>query len=172
VQNPQVVVTETSLPSDAAGATRIPIDQDTDAPADPWDSLGRSVANFHASEGGAAGYGSLFSLRGLANTPYFSEPAVTVYFADIPLPASFTYPIGLFGFDSAAVYRGPQGTEFGRATDGGVVVFSPSPSKAEGGEILAGLGPYDSRQLAGTAQASAAGDADALVAADYDARNG
>src|SRR5580658_156301 len=102
-QSPPVVVTDTSLPSDAAGTTRVVLDPETGAPLGAWGSLGQEIANFHAAEGGVGGYGSLFALRGLANTPYFSEPAVTVYLADIPLPGSFTYPAGLFGFDSAAV---------------------------------------------------------------------
>jgi iron complex outermembrane receptor protein len=172
VQSPPVVVTDTNLPSDAAGTTRVILDPEMGASPGDWGSLGQAVANFHAAEGGAGGYGSLFALRGLANTPYFSAPAVTVYFADLPLPSSFTYPVGLFGFDSAAVYRGPQGTQFGRATDGGVVVFSPMEAATEGGEILAGAGSYDSRQVAMSARSSSSGRADVEVAADYDARNG
>src|ERR1700722_19957361 len=136
VQTPAMIVSATSLPSDAAGVTQIDLQPEIGPPADAWDLLSRTVANLHVAESGAAGYGSLFALRGLANTPYFSEPAVTVYFADIPLPSSFTYPTELFGFNSVAVYRGPEGTEFGRATDGGVVVFSPESSGyAAGGEL-------------------------------------
>lgn len=171
LQNPQLVVNEASLPSDSGGATRVSLGGEAGG-AGVWDSLGAAAANFHASQGGAAGYGSIFSLRGLSNTPYFSEPAVTVYFADIPLPSSFTYPAGLFGFNSAAVYRGPQGTQFGRATDGGVIVFAPSDSKAEGGELLAGFGSYDERQVAGTERTSSSGSTDALLSAEYDARSG
>src|SRR3984957_16045708 len=141
VQTPAMIVSATSLPSDAAGVTQIDLQPEIGPPADAWDLLSRTVANLHVAESGAAGYGSLFALRGLANTPYFSEPAVTVYFADIPLPSSFTYPSGIFGFNSAAVFRGPEGTQFGRATDGGVIVFSPTDAGSSGGgEVLAGYG--------------------------------
>ena len=173
VQTPGIVVNATYLPSDAAGATRIELQPEAGPTADSWELLSRAVANFHVAESGSAGYGTLFSLRGLANTPYFSEPAVTVYFDDIPLPSSFTYPTGLFGFDSVAVFRGPEGTEFGRATDGGVVVFSPqsAPNRA-GGELLAAFGSYDARQTAASVWTTPSGTADAEVDADYDARNG
>ena len=171
VRSEQVVVTGTSLPSEAGGTTRVALSQDGDPTTSAWDSLGAVTANFHASDGGAGGYGSLFSIRGLANTPYFSEPAVTVYFADIPLPSSFAYPSGLFGFNSATVYRGPQGTQFGRATDGGVVVLSP-PESQELGEWDAGVGSFDSRQVGGAERASGPAGADVLLSAEYDARNG
>jgi iron complex outermembrane receptor protein len=173
IQTPGIVVTDTSLTFDAAGTTRVALEPEVDAPLSSWDALGRSVANLHVSESRAGGYGGLFELRGLANTPYFGEPSVTVYLADIPLPSSFTYPTGIFGFGSATVFRGPEGTEFGRATDGGVVVLAPdSPSIAPSAEAIAGGGSYDSRQIAATAQTGASGTADAMVAADYDARSG
>lgn len=173
VQSPEIVVNATFLPSDAAGTTRIDLQPETGPSIGSWELLSRAVANFHVADSGAGGYGGLFALRGLANTPYFSEPAVTVYFADIPLPSSFTYPTALFGFDSVAVFRGPEGTEFGRATDGGVVVFNPQSTGASaGGELLAAYGSYDSRQAAATAHTAPSGYADAEVDADYDARNG
>jgi iron complex outermembrane receptor protein len=172
VQTAEMVVNATYLPSTAAGATRIDLQPDVGPSADAWELLSRGVANLHVSGSGAGGYGGLFSLRGLANTPYFSEPAVTVYFADIPLPSSFTYPTGIFGFNSVAVFRGPMGTEFGRATDGGVVTLAPQDGGSSAGELLMGCGSYDSRQIAATARTPAAGKLDVEVDADYDARNG
>jgi iron complex outermembrane receptor protein len=173
VQAPEMVVSATFIPSDAAGTTRVDLEPEVGPGAGAWELLGRAVANFHVADSGAGGYGGLFALRGLANTPYFSEPAVTVYFADIPLPSSFTYPTGLFGFNSVAVYRGPQGTEFGRATDGGVVVFSPdSAGSPSGGELLAGAGSYDERQVAGEVRVAPSPGTDAVASADYEARNG
>jgi iron complex outermembrane receptor protein len=172
VQAPEVVVSGAPLTSDAAGVTRVNLAPDGGS-SDSWELLGRDVANLHVAEGGAGGYGSLFALRGLANTPYFSDPAVTVYFADIPLPSSFTYPANLFGFDAVSVFPGPQGTAFGRAADGGVVVFSPPDAGySAGGELLAGYGTYDARQLAVAAGTAPSGSADAAVDAEYTARNG
>ncbi|HEY1763304.1 MAG TPA: hypothetical protein VGF85_00175 [Opitutaceae bacterium] len=173
VQSPEVVVNANYLPSDAAGTTRLENQPEMGPAADSWELLGRAVANLHVAESGAGGYGALFALRGLSNTPYFSEPAVTVYFADIPLPSSFTYPTGLFGFNSVAIYRGPQGTEFGRATDGGVVVFDPAQhAGTTGGEVLTSYGSYDARQAAVEAHAAPASTLDVETTADYEARNG
>jgi len=171
VQVPEVVVNGARPPSDAMGTTRVDLPPETEAPIGSWEALSRTVANLHIAASGADGYGALFALRGLANTPYFSEPAVTVYFADIPLPSSFTYPGGLFGFNAVAVFRGPEGTQFGRATDGGVIVFSPTDTgTAAGGEVLAGFGSYDARQGAATVHTSTAGSAE--VATSYNARHG
>lgn len=173
VQTPGLLVTGARLAPEASGSTRIDLQPEIDAPLGSWGLLSRDVANFHAADSGAGGFGGLFALRGLANTPYFSDPAVTVYFADIPLPGAFTYPSSLFGFYSASVYRGPEGTEFGRATDGGVVVFDRAGDPAgAGGEILNGYGSYGWRQEAAEAHTGSSGAADAEVDAAYDARAG
>jgi len=124
VTNPALIVTDSRVVSTASGDTAVKLSQDFAPPLDAWQALGEAVANLHVSEGGSVGYGSLFALRGLSNTPYFSDSAVTVYVADIPLSGGFTYPAGLFGFGSATVLPGPQGSRFGRATDGGVVLLS------------------------------------------------
>jgi hypothetical protein len=173
VQNPAVIVVGTSaggVPGTgvAVVATQAPLEPIASA----WEALNRAVPDFHVSEGGSGGYGGLFAARGLANTPYFGDPAVTVYFADIPLPSSFAYPEGLFGFDSAKVFLGPRGSEFGRATDGAVVVFSPAEAGSAGGQVLAGAGSYDARQAAFAVNTDPRGGADATVFADYDGRSG
>jgi len=172
VQAPEVLVSENRPPTDAGGATRVDLQAEDGAPLGPWDELGREVANFHAADSGSGGFGSLFALRGLANTPYFSEPAVTVYLADIPLPSSAAYPSALAGLGSATVYRGPQGTAFGRATDGGVVVFDAGAGGQAGGEALATLGGYDLRQASAALRTAPGGKADAEIAASYGARDG
>lgn len=173
VQTPELVVNATLLPSDAAGITSLDLQPETGPSAGSWEVLSRSVANLHVADSGAGGYGALFSLRGLSNTPYFSEPSITVYLADIPLPSSFTYPMGLFGFNSVSVYRGPEGTEFGRATDGGVILFSPDTSaRSGGGELFAGFGSYDARQAAVSVHSARSESADVEVDTDYGARNG
>ena len=173
VQTPELVVNATLLPSDAAGITSLDLQPETGPSAGSWEVLSRSVANLHVADSGAGGYGALFSLRGLSNTPYFSEPSITVYLADIPLPSSFTYPMGLFGFNSVSVYRGPEGTEFGRATDGGVILFSPDTSaRSGGGELFAGFGSYDARQAAVSVHSAKSESADVEVDTDYSARDG
>jgi len=168
VKEQPVVVSENALRSDSAGETQIAWDPNTAAPLGAWDELSRTAANFHLSDGGSEGYGSIFALRGLANTPYFSDPSVTVYFADIPLPSSSTYPTNLMGFSSVSLYRGPEGTQFGRATDGGVVTFSPTTAA---NELTASFGSYDDRQVA-VSETVADHGVSTTVLAGYNARDG
>ncbi|HZZ59439.1 MAG TPA: TonB-dependent receptor, partial [Opitutaceae bacterium] len=164
VQAPAVVVQETGLgAADAGSATAISWDPAAAIPQSGWQELEENAGNFHVSQAGAGGYGSLFAVRGVANTPYFSDPAVTVYLGDIPLPSSFAYPEDLLGFTSATLYRGPQGADFGRATDGGVIVFAPAPAN----EATAGFGSYDARSAA-----VSAGAGGVVAMAGYDAREG
>lgn len=87
--------------------------------------LARRTAGFTVSDAGARGFGSITTLRGLGNTPYFGDSSAPVYLDDIPLANAFTFPTGLFDFSSVAVHRGPQAaTLFGRAGDAGVIQFT------------------------------------------------
>jgi iron complex outermembrane receptor protein len=168
-----VVVEGTRLVADAAGTTRVQLD-DTIAP----DSLRMGpvldrVANLHLADGGAGSFGSLLSLRGLSNTPYFSDPAVTVYFDDLPLTGGFTYPTDLFGFGTVTVYRGPRASSFGRAGEAGVVVFnSVAPAAMAHGEARASFGNFDAWSGAVTARTAQGTVADATVSAAVSTRDG
>lgn len=138
-----------------------------------WTRVTEQVPNLQVEGAGTSSFGALYTLRGLANTPYFSDPAVTVYFDDIPLGATFTYPTDLFGFGTASVFRGPQPTAFGRAGDGGVIVLTPSLSGAQAaGEIRASIGDYDARSGALEAAGPEGGGADGSVAVASSSREG
>lgn len=173
VQNPEVLVRDTPVQDTNIQAAPVALSRDETPPAGVWDQLGSSLPNFHVFQGGAGGYGSLFSLRGLSNTPYFSEPALTVYFGDIPLPGSFAYPLDVFGFASAALVDGPAGTRFGRATDGGVLLFTPPQgATSAGGQFTASAGSYADRKAGIEVHGLPTGSADAEFMAGYDARDG
>src|SRR4051812_8644372 len=66
-----VIVEETRLTADAAGTTLVRLDDTVPPAAQSLENLASRVANFHVDVGGAASFGDLFTLRGLANTPYF-----------------------------------------------------------------------------------------------------
>lgn len=166
-------VEETRLVADAAGATRVRLDDTLPPAAQSLTALSGRIANLHVNTGGAGSFGDLFALRGLANTPYFSDPSVTVYFDDLPLASSFTYPTGLFGFATATVHRGPQATAFGRAGEGGVLAFaSATPGATPGGELRASAGNYAARSAALVARSATGPTADATVAASFAERDG
>ena len=170
IQADRVVVQGSSTGNETQGATQADIDGAEPVLVGSWQRISAQVPNFQVESAGASSFGAIYTLRGLANTPYFSEPAVTVYFDEIPLGGSFTYPTDLIGFATATVLRGPQPTGFGRAGDGGVVLFAPSP--AGSGELRLGIGEYEARSFSledGGLQGAAA---DFSVAAAYTQRDG
>ncbi len=168
-----VVVEETRLTADAAGTTRVRIDDTAPPSTQSLGSLASRVANLHIDAGGAGSYGDIFTLRGLANTPYFSDPSVALYFDDIPLGSSFTYPTGLFGFTSATISRGPQATAFGRGGEGGVITLSSAePGAQASGELRASFGNFNERSAALSANSARGRTVDATVAAAFDQRDG
>jgi iron complex outermembrane receptor protein len=156
----------------AAGAIHPALEDAQPIASQSWDGLTERVANFQVESAGPSSFGSIFTLRGLANTPYFSDSAVAVYFDNIPLGSSFTYPTDLFGFASASVFLGPQGTAFGRAGEGGVILLQLPEPAAAGGELRVGAGDYDASSFAFQAGGSAGPRADATVAAAYTQREG
>jgi outer membrane receptor protein involved in Fe transport len=129
-----------------------------------WRNLTTGLPNFRVAAGGAGSYGDSFSLRGLANTPYFGDPAVTVYLGDLALGSSFTYPASLASFTRATVARGPQGTRVGRAGIAGVVTLeSAEPGEQPAVELRAGAGEFGARTVALDAMTSRGSTADASL---------
>lgn len=106
-------------------------------------------------EGKTGRENSVYSLRG-QTTSVGTGPAVSVYFAEVPIPN------GRFGggggaglyYDlrSVQVLKGPQGTLFGRNTIGGAVLLEPArPTDALEGYVNVTAGDFDRRQIQGAA---------------------
>lgn len=55
-----------------------------------------------------------------------TEPAVTVYFADVGQSLPTGTNLSLYDLSSVQVLKGPQGTLFGRNTTGGAILFTPA----------------------------------------------
>lgn len=173
LQLDEVRVQANPAPTDAAGATRIQFDSAAPATMRTWNILAADVPNLRVGAGGANSYGDTFSLRGLSNTPYFSDPAVTLYLDDLPLGSSFTYPVNFFGFASAAVMAGPQGIAYGRAGEGGVIlVRSAPPGEADGSEWRGAVGSHNARSAAVAARSARGQTADVTVSAWHNERDG
>ncbi len=93
--------------------------------------LGQRTAGLTVNDAGARGFGTITTLRGLGNTPYFSDASAPVYLDDIPLGSGFTFPSELYDFSAVNVHRGPQSaTLFGRAGDAGVIHFTSARPEA------------------------------------------
>ena len=173
VQLEKSVVVGAKADDSSAGPARAVMDAAGPLADFSWENLAAQVANLRVEAGGPGSFGAIYTIRGLANTPYFSDPAVTLYFDDIPLASSFTYPSDLFGFASAAVFRGPEPTQFGRSGDGGVIVLAlPPPAQRAGGELRAGIGDYGALSAAVQAGGAEGDRADVSVAAAYSRREG
>jgi hypothetical protein len=84
-----VVVEERLLTADAGGLTRMHLDAATPAASQTLAAATPRLAGLTLQDSGAGSFGSLLALRGLANTPYFSDPAVSLAFEDIPLGSTF-----------------------------------------------------------------------------------
>ena len=168
-----VVVSEASLLADAAGVSQIQFAPTTPTTGRTLLNVAENVANLHLNAGGAGSFGDLVSLRGLSNTPYFSDPSVAVYFDDLPLGSAFTYPTLLFGFSSVTVARGPQPGRFGRAAEGGVITFSsPEGGAQPAGELRADIGNFNAQTGAFAVRTARAAAADASVSGAFTERDG
>jgi iron complex outermembrane recepter protein len=171
---PRVIVEAKQLKADSEGLTQVSLGQEVPLAEHGWDVLSRTVAGLNISSSGAGSYGTLVALRGVSNTPYFSDPAVSVYFGDIPLASGFTTPTSLLGFTSASVFRGPQQESvFGRAAEGGVIVMNQNQGLSHaGGDSLFSVGNYSQRSGQVDAWTGNYGSSSATVSAGYVARAG
>jgi outer membrane receptor protein involved in Fe transport len=138
------------------------------------EGLSESAANFYVASSGARSFNDTFALRGLTSTPIFGDPAVTFYLDDIPLGGGFTTPDSFGGVSSAQLNRGPgQNTNFGLAGSAGVVRLStPDLGANAAGQIDLSAGNFSSRALSATAGSVGGGQVDALISAQYEARDG
>jgi iron complex outermembrane recepter protein len=100
------------------------------------------VPNLTVKNSDAGADTPVFLLRGQKQT-LFTEENVATYFADVPQDTR-AIALNLYDLQSVQVIRGPQGTLFGRDSDGGVVVFTPvrPDLTAFGGYIEAQTGNY------------------------------
>src|SRR6185312_16065409 len=73
VQLEPLVKEAAPLEAEAGGASHLTWPMDQAMPETGWQQLEQSTGNLHIAESGAGGYGSLFAIRGVANTPYFSD---------------------------------------------------------------------------------------------------
>jgi len=170
IQNELFEVSATRLPPSATTTTQVDLLSQKSGIASATNVA--EVANFYVASSGARSFTDTFALRGLANTPIFGDPDVTVYLDDMPLASGFTFPSGLVGFNSASLYRGPeQNTRFGRAGTVGVLQFSTDSASGVVNQLRAHYGNYNDRgfDLQGGAKAD---NADVYAAAGYEARDG
>ena len=85
-----------------------------------------------------------FTIRGQGQSFGGALASVITYFNEVPLDSNGGAAFALYDVDSIQVLRGPQGTLFGRNTNGGAVLITPTPAGPEfGGYVDAYVGNLD-----------------------------
>ncbi|WP_240309382.1 MULTISPECIES: TonB-dependent receptor [Sphingomonas] len=75
------------------------------------------------------------------------EPGVGIYLDGVYLGRSQGLNAALFDVERIEVLRGPQGTLFGRNTEGGALsIVTAAPTGVFGGRVMAGVGNYGGRE--------------------------
>lgn len=109
--------------------------------------LRRAVPNLAQSHGGPRSFGDNYVIRGLGNTLFLSAPAVGVYVDDAPFGGVIGYTTDLLAIDRVEVYRGPQGTRFGKNAEAGVInIVTRQPTDSFEAEASASLASFDTQQ--------------------------
>lgn len=72
------------------------------------------------------------------------DPAIGVYFADVPTGFQWGMNLGLFDLANLQTLKGPQGTLFGRNSTGGALLINPAmPTDIFEGSIRTGISGFD-----------------------------
>ena len=78
-------------------------------------------------------------VRGIGSR--LNNPAVGVYYDNIPLVSKSAYNNHFYQLDRVDVLRGPQGSLYGQNTEGGLVrIYSKNPMNYQGTDIQLGIG--------------------------------
>ena len=100
--------------------------------------LSQYVPSFVMPSYGARLTSSMY-IRGIGSR--INNPAVGVYYDNIPLMSKAAFNNHFFMLDRVDVLRGPQGTLYGQNTEGGMVrVYSKNPMNYQGTDIKIGVG--------------------------------
>ncbi len=107
-------------------------------------NLSGLVPNFAVVTSDSRGYGDIISMRGSANTLFFSPPAVGMMVDDVPMGDTCSYPAGLLDMDQVKILRGPQGSIYGRNGAAGMLDMStPQPGAITETHFTTDYGSYD-----------------------------
>ncbi|PAW67505.1 MAG: hypothetical protein B9S34_05350 [Opitutia bacterium Tous-C1TDCM] len=103
-----------------------------------------AAPNLATSNSDTRGYGDVLSLRGLANSIFFTSPSVAYVIDDVPGLSVSGYPSSLLGLESFTVKAGPQGTDYGRNAPGGVIeIKTRTPGAQHRGKVLLDYGSFN-----------------------------
>lgn len=87
----------------------------------PLSEISARIPNLSITSNSLRSFGDIYTIRGIGNTTFFSNPAVVLYVDDVAMGSAFSYAANLSSIESVEVYRGPQGSLFGRNAQAGVI---------------------------------------------------
>lgn len=97
------------------------------------------------------------NIRGQGQTYGSRAPSVVPYLAEVPLSVLSTE--SLFDLQNVQVLKGPQGTLFGKVTDGGAILLTPRrPDETVGGSVEVKAGNYGLHGVSAAVNTPLAGD--------------
>ncbi len=104
--------------------------------------------NLGTSNSDTRGFGDVLSLRGVANSIFFSSPAVGLSIDDVPSGSVSSYPSTLLNIESLSVKAGPQSTDYGRNAPGGIIdIKTRTPGSKHQGKLLIDYGSFNAGAL-------------------------
>ena len=160
----------------AVSATALGENQIRSLHASNISDLGATAPNVQLRPEGATVPGTAnFFIRGtgVVGSVPSDDPAVAVVVDGVPLGTTIGVLTDTFDLEGVEIYRGPQGTLFGRnATGGAVVLRSRRPSNTFGGRFEATLGAYDQVELSGSIEGPLTKRLNGKVAVLYKDRDG
>lgn len=121
--------------------------------------LSRVVPGFSQNHAGLRSFSDNYVLRGIGNTEFISDPAVVVYLDDAPSGDALSVTTDLLDVERVEVYRGPQGSRFGKNAAAGVInITTRQPADRFEGEVRAGASSFNTQQYQVSARGPLATD--------------
>ena len=132
-----------------------------------------AVPNVTFSRGNFGGYN--FQIRGIGTklVATSADAAIGIHQNNVPLTANNLADADFYDVDRVEVLRGPQGTQFGRNTTGGLVnIITAKPSDTASSRLTAEYGNYNSVKVNGYANLPVTEDFAIRAAGSYVKRDG
>ena len=120
-----------------------------DAQIESTEDIWRYVPNLFTSNEGSRDYFYRIKIRGISNTA-FGDPATALYIDDVSYAGVYAFNSPLFDIERIEVLKGPQGTLYGKSTEGGTInIITKSPNNNKDAKINVEIGDYNKRQVSG-----------------------
>lgn len=130
----------------AATVTKMTESEIQDSGIARTEDVSKGVPNFSILESGVRTR-TFLTMRGM-RTAAMGEQSVGMIVDGVPLTDSLAYKSELFELDSLEVFRGSQGTYFGKNSQAGVInLTTKKPGNEWEGKLQADVGNYDKKEI-------------------------